>query len=259
MKNKITVIGLKQNGEPFNPTTFSINDNLDAIFINSGDVANTRVVAYGSDTVLQSNIKTTSVGFKQFIEEFDEGEYGCPRNFLISKYQEYMYPFFLSEDTARNKNDGKFIDIHKLLDWCSHNLNTDERVEILLTSFDLWLSKVIIAKSEDVGVIVDYYDEEHDEPVSSDTYFFEDYEQEPIEKIYPTACGVNFENRPTLTFTNSKNNLPFTLWYHTTFLKIDASLEFIRELFKNGILVEDIGITSKGALWLSMDELSEVN
>ena len=55
MKNKITVIGLKQNGEPFNPTTFSINDNLDAIFINSGDVANTRVVAYGSDTVLQSN------------------------------------------------------------------------------------------------------------------------------------------------------------------------------------------------------------
>lgn len=258
MKNKITIIGLKQNGEIFNPTTFSVNDNLDAIFINNADVANTRVVAYGSDTVLQSNPKTTSVGFKQFIEEFDEGEYGCPRNFLISKHQEYLYPFYLSEDNAI-KNDGKFIDTNKLLDWCSNNMNEDDRVEILLTSFDLWLSKVVIAKSEDVGVIVDYYDEEHDEPVSSDTFFFEDYEQEPIENIYPTACGVNFENRPTLTFTNQKNNMPFTLWYHTTFLKIDDALEYIRDMFKNGILAEDIGIDSKGALWLSMDELNEVN
>ena len=177
MKNKIKIMNLLVNGAPFNPSTYNRADNLDALMINGDDVANVRITFYcGSETTLVSSKEQTSVGFKQFIDEFDEGDYGCQNSFLISKYQEYLYPFLLSSD--KRKDSEQFIDVHKLLDWCFRFLNEDDRVVILLTSFDLWKSKMIITKSEDVGVIVDYYDEVHDEPINSDTYFFADYEQE---------------------------------------------------------------------------------
>ena len=130
MKNKIKIMNLLVNGVPFNPSTYNRTDNLDALMINGDDVANVRITFYcGSETTLVSSKEQTSVGFKQFIDEFDEGDYGCQNSFLISKYQEYLYPFLLSSD--KRKDSEQFIDVHKLLDWCFRFLNEDLEILIL--------------------------------------------------------------------------------------------------------------------------------
>lgn len=53
--------------------------------------------------------------------------------------------------------------------------------------------------------------------------------------------------------------MPFSLWYHTTFYKKDDALDFLKEVFKDGVSLEDVGIDSKFALWLRMDELREIS
>jgi hypothetical protein len=77
-------------------------------------------------------------------------------------------------------------------------------------------------------------------------------------RVFPTACGVTASNKPNITLVNHRNNMPYSLWYHTSFDTKDAALEFLKDLFKDGILDEDIGLDSDGALWLTMDELREV-
>lgn len=78
------------------------------------------------------------------------------------------------------------------------------------------------------------------------------------EIIYPTACGVTADNRPNVCFpviSGFNNDMPFSLWYHTTFFKKEDALDFLKDVFKDGINMEDIGLDSKGGLWLWWDEL----
>ena len=86
--------------------------------------------------------------------------------------------------------------------------------------------------------------------------------QEPLTKIYPTACGLTADNRPNISFIpipEFNNGMPFSLWYYTTFYKKDDALDFLKEVFKDGVSLEDVGIDSKFALWLRMDELREIS
>ena len=48
--------------------------------------------------------------------------------------------------------------------------------------------------------------------------------QEPLTKIYPTACGLTADNRPNISFIpipEFNNGMHFSLWNHTTFYKKD--------------------------------------
>lgn len=79
-------------------------------------------------------------------------------------------------------------------------------------------------------------------------------------KIFPLSCGVTADNRPNLSFESAPgiSNMPFSLWYHTTFHKKDDALDFLKSVFKDGVLIEDIGLDSKSGFWLRFDELREV-
>lgn len=239
MKDKLKVIGLKLNGEVFDASKYSINDHLDALIIYKDDIASIRIYTYGVSYQIESNIKTIEPAFLEFLENLKNGVEGCPRNFMLSKYQEYLYPFYISEPNDNKIAPKNVNNIHFLLDWCSNNMNTNERIEIILTSFNQWENKLIIAKSEDIGIIVDYYDED-DELESSYTYYFEDYEEDPSEKMYPIACGLTSDVRPLLVFRNPHTNKEFTKWYHTTFFKRDDALKFLKDTFKDGVLIEDL-------------------
>jgi len=258
MLDKLQIQKLLINGnEPFDADSYSVNDNLDAVLVYDNNVATSRVISYGSTTTLLTDEKKCDPFFKTFIEEFDDREYSDPRLFLIGRYQEYKYPFYNHMPTdIDNSIPNKVL----MMDWCYNNLKEDEYIVLMLTSFNIWESEIKIIRT-DVGVVVDYFDHTHDEPINTETYWFQDFEEDSSEKIYPVAVGLNAEIRPNISFPEMleiNNGMPFSLWYHTTFHKADDALDFLKEVLKDGVLWEDIGLDSKGGFWLSMDELSEV-
>jgi RecJ-like exonuclease len=68
-----------------------------------------------------------------------------------------------------------------------------------------------------------------------------------------TACGVTADLRPNVVVADFEQGLTYSLWYHTTFNKVDDALEHLKDLYRDGINPDDIGI-----FWLNFDELREV-
>lgn len=95
MKNTKT-IDLKVNGENFNQNNYQNSDNLDAILVCGDDIAKVRVTSY--DEVIIEPITKKNIESKEFINFLDEleDEYNV-RNFLISTYYEYLYPFMYDD------------------------------------------------------------------------------------------------------------------------------------------------------------------
>ena len=66
------------------------------------------------------------------------------------------------------------------------------------------------------------------------------------------GCGVTANYRPNVVVEIDGKNKP--LWYHTNFYKADAALEYLKDLYRDGIEYSDI----EEGLWLSLQELQEV-
>lgn len=73
-----------------------------------------------------------------------------------------------------------------------------------------------------------------------------------MENIKITACGVTANNRISITL-KYENNLPYSLWHHTTFYKPEAALEYLKDLYQDGISQEDID----DGIWLTLQQLQE--
>jgi len=250
---EIKTINLKMDGKDFEPLKYQNDDSLDALFIgdNTSDIASIRITSYNAVEInLLSNPATTSQEFKNFISNFEES-FDC-RQYLLDTHFEYLYPFYY---------DGDIEFPSELLGWCRTNIKIDGEPIIILLNDYLEDGSFLSIKMNEEGVIVDHCTVGSDEPSQTDTFWFMDFEEEPLAKIYPTACGLNAEIRPNISFPEMpeiNNGMPFSLWYHTTFHKADDALDFLKEVLKDGVLWEDIGLDSKGGFWLSMDELSEV-
>lgn len=67
-----------------------------------------------------------------------------------------------------------------------------------------------------------------------------------------TACGLTANNRINVTL-NSEDNIPCTLWHHTTFYKPEAALGYLKDLYRDGISQEDID----DGIWLTLSQLQE--
>ena len=65
------------------------------------------------------------------------------------------------------------------------------------------------------------------------------------------SCGLTADYRPNVVIEINDQNKP--LWYHTTFYKADAALEYLKDLYQDGIEESDIN----EGLWLSLQELQE--
>jgi len=65
------------------------------------------------------------------------------------------------------------------------------------------------------------------------------------------ACGITAENRPNVVLEDEESNR--TYWYHSTFYRVDGALDFLKDLYRNGISQEDID----DCLWLTLQELQE--
>lgn len=247
---KIKVINLQQNGESFRPLTCEGNQNLEALLVqDANNVARVKVTALGEVSINLLSLR--AYADEEFLLELgslEGGDYDANK-YLINGFQEYLYPFIKNDEVIQDKNI--------LLDWVSNNLKEDEEVTIVTSSFNL-VEEYIVIKKNDVGVSLDYYDCINCEPIKSETFWFEDFSDTPI-RVFPTSCGVTASNKPNITFVNPRDNMPYSLWYYTSFNEKDAALEFLKDLFKDGILEDDIGLDSDGALWLTMDELREVN
>lgn len=73
-----------------------------------------------------------------------------------------------------------------------------------------------------------------------------------MKKAKVVACGVTADNRPNVILENENlDKNPY--WYHTTFYKVDAALDFLKELYSDGIAQSDID----EGLWLTLQELQE--
>ena len=69
-----------------------------------------------------------------------------------------------------------------------------------------------------------------------------------------TACGVTTDLRPNVVVADFEQGLTHSLWYHTTFIKVDDALEYLKELYRDGINPDDIGV-----FWLSLEKLVNSN
>jgi len=129
------VINLKINGESFVASTYDrANDNIDAILSIGEDLIAIRATRFNDVGIsLLTNPRIVSSETKELMEDIEDMD--NLKDFLVSKYQEYLYPFFLPDSE-------KSLDIHKLLDWCSHSLDTDENIEIMLFNLDSSLTQI---------------------------------------------------------------------------------------------------------------------
>jgi len=76
--------------------------------------------------------------------------------------------------------------------------------------------------------------------------------------VFPIACGVTADNTPNVVIENPRTNQLMSLWHYTSFYEKEAALEYLKDVFRDGIQEDDIGLESDNALWLTMDELKEV-
>ena len=229
--SNLKIMNLKINGMDFDPIKYSQTDTLEATMVfNNDNIANIYITSYDEVVITMiSDINQQSKEFKKFLDNFED-DYSV-KQYLVSKYQEYLYPFVYDDEIKDNK--------HILLNWCAANMKQDNELIIRVTSFALWEHNIVV-KLNDIGVSVDYYDDIHKEPIKSYIYYFEDYEVDPTEKMYPTSCGVTSDNRPLLVFINPHTKQEFTKWYHTTFIKKDDALDFLKDNLRDGVLTEDM-------------------
>jgi len=71
--------------------------------------------------------------------------------------------------------------------------------------------------------------------------------------LRPTACGLTADLRPNVIVANFEEGMTSPLWYHTTFLSVNEALDFLKEVYKEGINEKDVG-----SLWLDFQQLREV-
>lgn len=67
-----------------------------------------------------------------------------------------------------------------------------------------------------------------------------------------TACGVTADLRPNVVVADFEQGLTYSLWYHTSFNKVEEALEYLKDLYRDGIDPDDVS-----EFWLSFDELRE--
>jgi len=66
------------------------------------------------------------------------------------------------------------------------------------------------------------------------------------------ACGLTADNRPNVILQDEELNKT-SYWYHLTFHRVDDALEFLKDLYCNGVSQNDID----SCLWLTLQELQE--
>jgi len=75
-----------------------------------------------------------------------------------------------------------------------------------------------------------------------------------MDNLRITACGLTANNRISITLKD-EDGLPYTLWHNTTFYKPEAALEYLKNLYQDGISQEDIDYGT----WLTLSQLQEQN
>lgn len=248
----LKVVSLKANGVDFNPLTYKTSDSLEAIVVSNNNIATVRCLDITNNTddagyTLHSSRNKASEDFMLELDSLEDGDYDV-RNYLINGFQEYLYPFIKDDEIVSDKTI--------LVDWVKNNLECDDEITIVISSFER-VEQEIVIKRNDIGVSVDYYDGIHDEPIKEETFLFEDFKSD-IRVLFPTSCGVTANFVPNVVLID-KNDTPYSLWYHTSFYKIDDALEYLKDVFRDGILEDDIGLDSKGALWLTFEEMRKGN
>ena len=66
------------------------------------------------------------------------------------------------------------------------------------------------------------------------------------------ACGITADNRPNVVLEDENTN-NFSMWYHSTFYRVDDALDYLKELYRDGITQDDID----NGLWLTLQELQQ--
>ena len=82
------------------------------------------------------------------------------------------------------------------------------------------------------------------------------YDEQKMEKkmLKPTACGVTADLRLNVVVADFEQGTSYPLWYHTTFIRVDDALEYLKVLYREGIDPDDV---NEHKFWLSLDELRE--
>lgn len=66
------------------------------------------------------------------------------------------------------------------------------------------------------------------------------------------ACGISGKYRPNVILED-ENGDKLTKWYHTTFYKVNDALEYLKDLYQEGISQNDIN----HGYWLTLKELQK--
>ncbi len=165
----LKIVSLLQNGASFDANTYTITDNLDAYIICKDSLVSIRVapVMCGMHNEVSTNIlsdkKQMDKEFLEFIENIEEDF--IVHSYLICRYQEYLYPFVY---------DDVINDFTIMVRWVYKNLNVDKKINLVIFSFSFIVNKIVIYRN-DISVTVDYYDNVHNEPYDTRTFYFDDY------------------------------------------------------------------------------------
>lgn len=69
-----------------------------------------------------------------------------------------------------------------------------------------------------------------------------------------TACGLTADLRPNVVVADFEQGTSYPLWHYTTFIRVEDALEYLKDLYRDGIDPDDV---NKHKFWLSLDELRE--
>jgi hypothetical protein len=168
-ENELEVVSITLNGEKFNAETYSSNDNMDAVVIYKGKyLVNLRISKINgfADSFyynIISDERQFSDSFRKWLDTLDD-DYS-PREYVIAKYQEYLYPLFVK--------DNEIVDFTCMTYWVHNILAEDEQVTIIEPCDEL--RQYIIVKRNDIGVSVDYYSDLNSSPSNTRQFYFDDY------------------------------------------------------------------------------------
>lgn len=68
-----------------------------------------------------------------------------------------------------------------------------------------------------------------------------------------TACGLTKDNRPHVVIEDEYREF-LSRWYHSRFYRVDDALDYLKDLYREGISQNDL----KQGWWLTLQQLQEL-
>ncbi len=73
-----------------------------------------------------------------------------------------------------------------------------------------------------------------------------------MENLKIVSSGLTKSLRPNIIVSDLEKGIEYHLWYHSTFFRVNDALEYLKDIYKEGIEFKDIGV-----FWLRLEDIED--